>query len=202
MGYRLAEAARARGAKVVLISGPAALPPPAGTDVVLVRSAEQMRAAVLSRLDGASIVAMAAAVSDYRPATVAPRKIKKRDAPQRLELVRTPDILEALGAAKGKRFLLGFAAETDDVVANARRKLAQKRADLIVANDVSQPDRGFASDQNAATLVDAKGERALPLMSKRELADRIWDRVLQLRNATKATTRSRAARRGGPRNSR
>ena len=181
MGYRLAEVARDRGAKVVLVAGPTALAAPRGVEVVAVRSAEEMAKAVLDKASAAGIVAMAAAVSDYRPAEKAPSKMKKRDEGQKLDLVRTPDILKSLGDSKGKRFLIGFAAETERLIESARKKRAEKRVDLMVANDVSRDGAGFASDKNAAVLIDAKGETELPLMSKRELAERIWDRVAELR---------------------
>jgi phosphopantothenoylcysteine decarboxylase / phosphopantothenate---cysteine ligase len=182
MGYRLAEAARDRGARVTLVSGPTALPAPHGVQVVAVRSAEEMARAVAERLEAASIVAMAAAVSDYRPAQVSPGKLKKSEGGASLELVRTPDILRELGERKGGRFLLGFAAETEDLRQNARRKLVEKRLELIVANDVGAPGLGFGSERNAATLLDAAGgEVELPAMGKRELAERIWDRVRELR---------------------
>jgi phosphopantothenoylcysteine decarboxylase/phosphopantothenate--cysteine ligase len=142
-----------------------------------------MQAAVARRVGEATIVAMAAAVSDYRPASIAPSKLKKTEGPARLELVRTPDILRSLGASKGGRFLIGFAAETEAVVENARKKRAEKRLDLIVANDVGAPGAGFASERNAATLVDDLGEVAVPLCSKRELAERIWDRVAEVRRS-------------------
>jgi phosphopantothenoylcysteine decarboxylase / phosphopantothenate---cysteine ligase len=150
-------------------------------DVVQVRSAEEMARAVEDRVGPATIVAMAAAVSDYRPAERAPSKLKKTPGEGTLVLTRTPDILATLGKSKGRRFVIGFAAETDRVLENARAKRAAKNADLLVANDVSRPDSGFASDHNAAVLIDAKAETELPLMSKRALADRIWDRVLALR---------------------
>jgi phosphopantothenoylcysteine decarboxylase/phosphopantothenate--cysteine ligase len=181
MGYRLAEAARDRGARVILVSGPSALDPPSGVEVVGVRSAEQMLEAVGSRAAEADTVVMAAAVSDYRPARASPKKLKKEAGPATLELVRTPDVLAALGKSGG-RFLVGFAAETDDLRENARKKLAEKHLDLIVANDVGRDGSGFASETNAAVLLDAwGGEVELPLMSKRELAERIWDRVAELR---------------------
>jgi phosphopantothenoylcysteine decarboxylase/phosphopantothenate--cysteine ligase len=195
MGYRLAEAARDRGARVILVSGPTSVPPPARVDLVRVRSAEEMEGAVARRVGEATLVAMAAAVSDYRPATVSPAKLKKTDGPARLELVRTPDILRSLGAAKGERFLVGFAAETEAVVENARRKRTEKRLDLIVANDVSGGGAGFASEQNAATLIDELGEMAVPLASKRELADRIWDRVAEIRRSRSAKVRGRGGKR-------
>jgi phosphopantothenoylcysteine decarboxylase/phosphopantothenate--cysteine ligase len=181
MGYRLAEVARDRGAKVVLVTGPTALAVPRGVEVVSVRSAEEMARAVLDKAAAAGIVAMAAAVSDYRPAEKASNKIKKQDRGQSLELVRTEDILASLGEAKGQRFLIGFAAETEKLLESARQKRAEKRIDLMVANDVSRKGSGFASEKNAAVLIDAKGETELPLMSKRELAERIWDRVAELR---------------------
>lgn len=187
MGYRLAETARDRGAAVVLVSGPTALPPPAGVEVVGVRSAEQMAAAVAAHAVSADVVVMAAAVSDYRPAAVAPHKLKKTDGDAQIALVRTPDILRGLGASKGARILVGFAAETEAVAENARRKLAEKRLDIIVANEVGD-GRGFASEENAAVLIDAAGkEEAVPLGSKRALAERIWDRVAALRAARKAS---------------
>jgi phosphopantothenoylcysteine decarboxylase/phosphopantothenate--cysteine ligase len=181
MGFALAETARDRGARVVLVAGPTSIEPPAGVDLVQVRSAEEMARAVGDRVGPATIVAMAAAVSDYRPAARAPSKLKKTPGEGTLVLTRTPDILATLGKSKGRRFVIGFAAETDRVLENARAKRAAKNADLLVANDVSRPDSGFASDHNAAVLIDAEAETELPLMSKRALADRIWDRVLALR---------------------
>jgi phosphopantothenoylcysteine decarboxylase/phosphopantothenate--cysteine ligase len=184
MGYRLAEAARDRGARVVLVSGPTALAAPAGVETIAVRSAEDMARAVAERAREASIVAMAAAVSDYRPPAVAAQKLKKTDAGgSRLDLVRTPDILEALGADKRGRFLIGFAAETERLLDHARRKRKDKRVDLLVANDVSVAGAGFAADDNAAVLIDDAAETPLPLMDKRALADRIWDRVVELRKS-------------------
>jgi phosphopantothenoylcysteine decarboxylase/phosphopantothenate--cysteine ligase len=183
MGYRIAEAARDRGARVVLISGPTSLPTPEGLEFVAVRSAEDMARAV-DQHAAATVVIMAAAVSDYRPAVTSPTKVKKGDGPTSLELVRTPDILRGLGENKGRRTLVGFAAETEDVVRNGRRKLALKHLDLLVANDVGRADAGFASDQNAAVLLDAEGgQEDVPLTSKRLLAERILDRVVALRRA-------------------
>lgn len=184
MGYRVAEAARDRGADVVLVTGPGTLPEPRGLEVVRVRSAAQMAQAVEEKAAGAQVVVMAAAVSDYRPEAAAPHKIKKQEGPLTLTLVRTPDILASLGARKNGRFLVGFAAETDDVRAHARGKLAAKNLDLIVANDVARKDAGFATDTNAALLIDAAGEVEVPLTSKRALAERIWDRVLELRGGS------------------
>jgi len=183
MGYRLAEAARDRGASVVLVSGPTSLEKPHGIDYVAVRSARDMHAAVVARAEGATIVAMAAAVSDYRPASASAQKLKKADGALSVEMVRTPDILRSLGAAKGSRFLIGFAAETENVLESARQKRLEKNADLLVANDVSSGGAVFGQEQSAAVLIDARGETAVPRGSKRALADRIWDRVLELKAA-------------------
>jgi phosphopantothenoylcysteine decarboxylase/phosphopantothenate--cysteine ligase len=181
MGYQLAEAARERGARVILVSGPTSLAAPAGVELVAVRSTAEMAGAVVEHGRLATIVAMAAAVSDYRPAHAAAHKLKKGEGSLTLELVRTPDILRELGASKGSRFLVGFAAETEAVLENARRKRSEKNLDLIVANDVSKPGAGFAGETNAAVLIDALGESEVPVVSKRELADRVWDRVIELR---------------------
>ena len=184
MGYRLAEAARDRGARVVLVSGPTALRPPRGVDLVPVRSALEMAHAVAERAAGAGVVAMAAAVSDYRPASASKAKIKRAEGGITLELVRTADILRSLGEAKGDRILVGFAAETEKVRENARKKLAEKSLDLIVANDVTKDGAGFGSETNEAVLIDASGgEVEVGLVSKRELAERIWDRVAEIRRA-------------------
>jgi phosphopantothenoylcysteine decarboxylase/phosphopantothenate--cysteine ligase len=195
MGYRLAEAARDRGARVVLVSGPTSLPAPHGVEVVGVRSAEDMSRVVSEHAARAAVVVMAAAVSDYRPAAAAPHKIKKEAGPRRLDLVRTPDILRSLGQAKEARVLVGFAAETENVVENARRKLREKNLDLIVANDVGGEGIGFASEDNVAVLIDAGGETELPRMSKRELAERIWDRVEALRAARHDATETQRTQR-------
>jgi phosphopantothenoylcysteine decarboxylase/phosphopantothenate--cysteine ligase len=195
MGFALAEAARDRGARVILVAGPTSVEPPAGVEVVPVRGAEEMARVVTERVSSVTIVAMAAAVSDYRPAERAPSKLKKTPGDTTLVLTRTPDILASLGKAKGSRFLIGFAAETDRVLENARAKRTAKNADLLVANDVSRSGSGFASEQNAAVLIDAEGETELPLMSKRTLADRIWDRVIALRSGrARPTLAKRAAR--------
>jgi phosphopantothenoylcysteine decarboxylase/phosphopantothenate--cysteine ligase len=184
MGYRLAEAARDRGARVILVSGPTALAAPAGMTVVSVRSAEEMARAVSEHAGNATIIAMAAAVSDHRPATVAPQKVKKAAGSgggSHIDLVRNPDILAALGADKRGRFLIGFAAETERLLEHARTKRTEKRVDLLVANDVSSG--GFAADDNAAVLIDDLAETPVSLTGKRALADRIWDRVIELRKA-------------------
>jgi phosphopantothenoylcysteine decarboxylase/phosphopantothenate--cysteine ligase len=181
MGYAVAEAAAARGAKVILVSGPTALAVPPGVDVVHVETAQEMHDAVMAKLPVADVVIKAAAVADYRPKQVAGRKIKKREGLAEIALEPTPDILAEVGKRKGTRILVGFAAETNDLVANARKKLAQKHLDLVVANDVSQPGAGFDADTNIVKILDpAGGVEELPLLSKREVADRILDRVVVL----------------------
>jgi phosphopantothenoylcysteine decarboxylase/phosphopantothenate--cysteine ligase len=186
MGYRLAEAARDRGARVILVSGPTALAAPHGVTLLAVRSAQEMQETVSAHAAAASVVIAAAAVSDYRPARASASKLKKTDAPLALELVRTPDILKGLGEAKAGRLLVGFAAETDDVVANARRKLEAKNLDLIVANDVTAPGAGFGGETNAVVLLRRDGRRRdVPLASKREVAEQILDEVVALRTGAR-----------------
>lgn len=182
MGFALAEAARDRGAHVVVVAGPTPVEPPAGVDLVSVRSAEEMARAVADRVSAATIVAMAAAVSDYRPAHASATKIKKGAGDATIAVTRTPDILAGLGARKAGRFVVGFAAETDHVLENARKKRRAKNVDLLVANDVSREGCGFAAETNAAVLIDDQTELELPVMSKRALADCIWDRVVALRS--------------------
>jgi phosphopantothenoylcysteine decarboxylase/phosphopantothenate--cysteine ligase len=182
MGYRIAEAARDRGACVILVSGPTSLPAPGGIEMVPVRSAEEMQRAVLERLARATVVVGAAAVSDYRPATVAGSKLKKGPEKVTLDLVRTPDVLKAVGGEKGDRMVVGFAAETEDLLANARAKLEAKSLDLVVANDVTAEGGGFGGETNAAVLLRRDGTRLdVPRTSKRELAERILDEVRALR---------------------
>lgn len=181
MGYAIAEAALARGARVILVSGPTALPPPGDVEVVRVETAQEMHEAVLSKLERATVVIKAAAVSDYRPKQVASRKIKKDETVPEVTLEPTPDILAEVGKRKGRRILVGFAAETHDLVANARQKLVRKNLDLMVANDVRQPGAGFDSDTNVVKILDAQGGvEDLPLQAKRSVADRILDRVVTL----------------------
>jgi phosphopantothenoylcysteine decarboxylase/phosphopantothenate--cysteine ligase len=182
MGYRIAEAARDRGATVILVSGPTSLAAPHGIEVVPVRSTEEMQRAVAKRVGPATVVIAAAAVSDFRPAEASPSKVKKVPGPVTLELVRTPDILHGLGEAKGSRVLVGFAAETEDLVANARKKLEAKNLDLVVANDVTAEGAGFGADTNAVLLLRRDGSRVdVPVASKREVAERILDEVRALR---------------------
>ena len=181
MGYALAAAARARGADVTLISGPTALDAPAGVNVVRIRTTQELYDAVMAHA-GADVVIQAAAPADYRAREVSPTKIKRTGEALMVELVPNPDIAAALGERKrAGQTLVGFAAETNDVVANAQGKLRRKSLDLIVANDVTRAGAGFDVDTNIITLIDAGSTRELPLMTKREAADRILDRVLELR---------------------
>jgi phosphopantothenoylcysteine decarboxylase/phosphopantothenate--cysteine ligase len=192
MGYALAAAARARGANVVLVSGPTGLTPPAGVEVLRVMTASEMRDAVTGRAAQADVVIMAAAVADYAPAAQAPQKIHKEQAPVTLTLVRTPDILAELGAqraGKDRPVLVGFAADTEDVVASARRKQRDKHVDLVVANDVSRGDAGFEVDTNEVTLVTSGGEETLPLQSKSAIAAQIIERVEQFLHSGTAVRR-------------
>ena len=182
MGYALAEAAAGRGARVTLISGPVALTPPRLVDIINVRSAAEMYAAVMDRLDTATMVIMAAAVADFRPVTTADQKIKKAgDGGLTLELERTEDILAAVGRSKSGRIVVGFAAETENVLDNARKKLLEKNADLIVSNDVSRADSGFDVDTNRVALVTRAQVEELPVLSKREAADRILDAAMKVK---------------------
>jgi phosphopantothenoylcysteine decarboxylase/phosphopantothenate--cysteine ligase len=178
MGYAVAEAARDRGAEVVLVSAPTALPTPFGVRLVPVGRAAEMRDAVVRECRGAQVLVMAAAVADYQPAATAIQKIKRRAPTLTLELERTPDIL----AEAGQGFLkVGFAAESEDLLANARRKLETKGLELIVANDVTAADSGFGSDTNRVVILDRHGgEERLPLLSKYEVAQRLWDRIVPL----------------------
>ena len=188
MGFALAFEAARRGAEVVLVAGPTALPTPGGVRRIDVETALEMRAAVQAELAAASVVVMAAAVADFRPAEPRTEKIKKEElaagAGLELRLVENPDILAEISRERGTRIVVGFAAESRDVIAAARRKLARKGCDLLVANDVSRSDAGFESDRNAVALLSPDGEvEELPLQGKREVAARIWDRVEKLRGA-------------------
>jgi len=175
MGYAIAEAASTRGAQVVLISGPTSLPPPRGVEVVPVETAEEMAKHMSTRLSWSTVVVMAAAVADFRPKHAAELKLKKRGKPTTtLDLEQTTDILAALSARRTTQVLVGFAAETHDLLTHAKAKLSSKGLDVIVANDVTRRGAGFGSDQNAATLIERDGRITdLPLKSKRELADDI-----------------------------
>lgn len=186
MGFAIAAEAARRGAHVVLVAGPCALSTPAGVRRVDVETALEMHAAVFDALPAAGVVVMAAAVADFRPAQAADRKIKKEELPDgaglTLELVRNPDILAEVSAGRGARVVVGFAAESHDVVEASRRKLARKGCDLIVANDVSREGAGFDTDTNAVWFVWPGGDvEELPLQSKREVAACLLDRVEKLR---------------------
>jgi phosphopantothenoylcysteine decarboxylase/phosphopantothenate--cysteine ligase len=191
MGFALAAEAALRGAESILIAGPSALPTPPGVTRIDVESALDMRAAVLREQASAGIVVMAAAVADFRPARATGRKIKKEDlgegAGLTLELVANPDILAEISRERGARIVVGFAAESHDVLAAARRKLARKGCDLLVANDISRDDAGFESDSNAVLLLTPDGElEELPLLPKSEVAARIFDRIEKLREGRRA----------------
>ncbi len=182
MGHALARVARRRGAEVLLISGPTALPDPQGVRVIRVRTAEEMLNAVMDHVEQTTIVVKAAAVSDWRPASLFEHKVKKEEMAQRLHLEQTPDILKALGQNKKGRILVGFAAETQDLRENACAKLTAKNLDLIVANLIGQTDSGFGSDTNQVSLFYKDGRtEALPLMDKVGLAGIILDKVLEIK---------------------
>lgn len=187
MGYAIATEAARRGARVVLVSGPSSLSAPPNVELHRVRSAHAMHAAVMHHVSAADIVVMAAAVADYTPRGRAEGKIPKTDGPMALDLVRTPDILEELGVLRATKggtpsspVLIGFAAESGDPAARAREKLLRKRADMIVANDISRADAGFDVDSNAVTLVTADGNQPVSLAPKAQIAGVILDRAEQL----------------------
>ena len=192
MGYAIAEAASRRSANVTLITGPTSLTSPSGVKVIRVWSAGQMEQAVLSQLNDASVVIMAAAVGDYRPTQTGLRKIKKTGNPLQLNLEPTTDILKSLSKRiskfqkqprQKKTLLIGFAAETDNLVKNARSKLNSKSLDMIVANDILRPDSGFKADTNSATLIFPSGRpRVLGVMTKQDLANRILNEIVRLRS--------------------
>ncbi|MGA2738500.1 MAG: bifunctional phosphopantothenoylcysteine decarboxylase/phosphopantothenate--cysteine ligase CoaBC [Bryobacteraceae bacterium] len=182
MGYAMAEAAAARGAKVVLISGPVHLPPPRGCTFIAVHTAREMRDKVFGNLQQASVIVKAAAVADFHLSKVPSQKMKKTAARLSLELDPTPDILAELGRKKGDRLLVGFAAETENLQQETRRKLEAKNCDMVVGNLVGGDDGAFESDQNEVLLALRGGEFiAVPRASKREVADRIFDEILKLR---------------------
>ncbi|MGC2719201.1 MAG: bifunctional phosphopantothenoylcysteine decarboxylase/phosphopantothenate--cysteine ligase CoaBC [Candidatus Acidiferrales bacterium] len=186
MGYALAEAAHRRGARIILVSGPTDLKVPDGVDWVPVRSTTQMHDSVRARASEANVVIMAAAVSDYRPANVQAKKIKRGEGAFTLELEPTTDILAELGREKRNQVLVGFAAETDSVAENARGKLRRKSADMIVANDVTQEGAGFDTDTNIVTLYRRDGQEfALPKLNKFAVANRIFDHVLEIQKQSK-----------------
>ena len=186
MGYAVAAAAKRRGARVILISGPVALTQPAGIEIVNVTSSEDMFKAVINRLPEADVIIMSAAVSDFKPAEVSDSKIKKDNLPSlykdaeaiTLNLVKTHDILSEISVRKGKQFIAGFAAETENVVANAKEKLISKKLDMIIANDITKAGAGFEVDTNIVTLIDRWGEVVeCPMMTKKAVADKILNHV-------------------------
>lgn len=183
-GYEIAKAARQRGAEVVLISGPTVLEPPQGVDVISVKTTGEMFSRVMEHFPKVHVVIKTAAVTDFTPENPMPTKVKKEDPPEVWSIVKlkkTPDILANLGTMKGDRILVGFAAETENVIENALQKIVDKNLDLVVANDVSRPGLGFGSDQNAVSLVYRdKTVETLPVMTKRDLANVILDRVKRL----------------------
>jgi phosphopantothenoylcysteine decarboxylase / phosphopantothenate---cysteine ligase len=194
MGYALAAAAARRGAKVALVSGPTGLGTPEGVELIEVRSAEEMQRAVQARFSGSTIAVFAAAVADYRPAEKSSKKIKRGKEALTLRLEPNPDILAGVAREKGERLVVGFAAETENVAENARKKLAQKNADLIVANDVSAEGAGFDHDTNIVTLFSRDGrDLPLPRMSKADVAERILDEALRLRNVLRSKPASQRA---------
>jgi phosphopantothenoylcysteine decarboxylase/phosphopantothenate--cysteine ligase len=178
MGYAVAEAARDRGAEVKLVTAPTSLAAPAGMAVIPVETAAEMKGAVAKAVAEADALIMAAAVADYQPKEVAKAKIKKGAGGLTLELIKTPDILAEV---RGNFIRVGFAAESEDLIENAKEKLQRKQLDIIVANDITAADSGFGADTNRVTLIDKRGKvEELPLLTKREVADRILDRVAGL----------------------
>jgi phosphopantothenoylcysteine decarboxylase / phosphopantothenate---cysteine ligase len=186
MGYALAEAALRRGARVLLVTGPTAITAPGAAEVTRVETADEMRTAVLELLPQSTIVIKAAAVADYRPKSVAVQKIK-RTGPTSLELEPTADILAELAARKANQLIIGFAAETENVLENARKKLAKKQLDAIVVNDVSQKGIGFDSDRNAVTILTPDELIEIPETTKWDVAQRILDLAAKLRHRTRVT---------------
>jgi phosphopantothenoylcysteine decarboxylase / phosphopantothenate---cysteine ligase len=189
MGYGLAEAALRRGARVLLVSGPTSLRPPAAAEATQVESSAEMRDAVLNLFPQASIVIKTAAVSDYRPKHAAGQKIKRKGA-MALELESTPDILKELALQKGSQIVVGFAAETENVLENARQKLLSKNLDAIVVNDVSREGVGFDSDRNAVTIITRDEVVDVPETTKSEVAQRVLDQIVRLRQRRKSPVKA------------
>lgn len=182
MGYALAEAAKNRGAEVMLISGPTSLQRPAGVELVNIVTADEMKEEVMKNIERATIVVMAAAVSDYRPIKVSHDKIKKSGKDISMEFTEVTDILSEIGKNKGGRIIVGFAAETTDIINNAQIKLNEKNLDMIVANDVTNPDAGFEVETNIVTIIEKDGMVTEPgRMSKKEVAHRIFDKIVRLK---------------------
>ena len=186
MGYAIAAAAQARGASVTLVSGPVHLTAPAGVSVVPFMSTQNLYDAMMTHCASQDVIIQAAAPADYRPAVMAPEKLKKQDGqPFVLTLVENPDVAKAVGEQKKPgQILVGFAAETEHLLENAQKKLDKKHLDMIVANDVTQAGAGFGVDTNIVTLISHQGMKSLPLLSKTEVADRILDQVAVLRAQT------------------
>ena len=189
MGYALAEAALRRGARVLLVSGPTALTPPGAAEVTQVESTEQMRDAVLNLLPQAGVVIKTAAVSDYRPKTAAGQKIKRKGV-MSLELESTPDILKEISQKKSSQIVVGFAAETENVLENARQKLVSKNLNAIVVNDVSREGIGFDSDRNAVTIISHDEVVDVPETTKWEVAQRVLDQIVRLRQHRKSPVKA------------
>jgi phosphopantothenoylcysteine decarboxylase / phosphopantothenate---cysteine ligase len=189
MGYALSEAALRRGARVLLVSGPTSLTPPGAAEVTPVDSTEEMRDAVLKLLPHATIIIKTAAVSDYRPKTAADQKMKRK-GPMTLELEPTPDILKELTSRKTAQIVIGFAAETENVLENARQKLVAKNLDAIVVNDVSREGVGFDSDRNAVTIITRDDVIEVPETTKWEVAQRVLDQAVRLRQLRKSTVKA------------
>jgi phosphopantothenoylcysteine decarboxylase/phosphopantothenate--cysteine ligase len=189
MGYALAEAALRRGARVLLVSGPTSLTPPGAAEVTRVESTEEMRDAVLKLLPQANVVIKTAAVADYRPKVAAAQKLKRKGATT-LELEATPDILQELSRKKSSQIVVGFAAETENVLENARQKLVAKSLDAIVVNDVSREGVGFDSDRNAVTIITRDEVVEIPETTKWEVAQRVLDQVVRLRQQRKAPVKA------------
>jgi phosphopantothenoylcysteine decarboxylase/phosphopantothenate--cysteine ligase len=178
MGYALATAARRRGAEVTLISGPSSLPEPFGVKFFKVSSAIEMRDTVMDNMGDSTVIIKAAAVADFRPATISDDKIKKESGLLNLHLERNPDIISEVAEKKGDRILVGFAVETENLIENARNKMHKKNMDLIVANDVTRDGAGFQTDTNIVKILDREGQvEELPVLEKIEVADRILDRI-------------------------
>ena len=188
MGCALAEAALRRGARVLLVSGPTSITPPGAAEVVRVESTDEMRDAVLNLLPRASVVIKTAAVADYRPKSAAGQKIKRK-GPMTLELEATPDILKELSLRKKSQIVVGFAAETENVLENARQKLVSKNLDAIVVNDVSREGVGFDSDRNAVTIITGDEVVEVPETTKWEVAQRVLDQIVRMRQARKSSVR-------------
>ena len=189
MGYALAEAALRRGARVLLVSGPTSLTPPGPAEVIKVESTEDMRNAVLNLLPQASIVIKTAAVSDYRPKNTAGQKLKRK-GPMSLDLEATPDILKEISQKKTSQLIIGFAAETENVLENARQKLVSKNLDAIVVNDVSHEGLGFDSDRNAVTIITRDEVVDVPETTKWEVAQRVLDQVVKLKQSRKSKVKA------------